>query len=157
MTFGKDRRHAFPVHLSARLTEMSRRKIILTADDFQRLESLLGSNVARVAGNSERLDELRAELDRAKVVPRHKVPRDLVTMESTVAVRDLETAEVETYTLVYPDRADIARQMLSILAPIGTAILGYRVGDEIQWRVPGGSRRLEIEQLLFQPERDSMP
>lgn len=130
-----------------------RRQIILTIEDHQRLETLLTSNLARIAGDTVRLDELRAELDRARVVPQCEVPGDVVTMNSTVALRDLDTNELETYTLVYPDRAAIANNKLSVLAPIGTAILGYRVGDELKWRVPAGWRRLKVEQVIFQPER----
>ena len=133
---------------------MTRRKIILTTEDYQRLEMLLTSNLARLVDDSVRLDELRTEMGRARVVPRQEVPNDVVTMNSTVALRDLETNELETYTLVYPDRADIANHKLSVLAPIGTAILGYRVGDELRWRVPDGWRRLKIEEVTFQPERD---
>jgi regulator of nucleoside diphosphate kinase len=99
------------------------------------------------------VDELQVELDRAQVVPQRDVPKDVVTMNSTVALRDLDTNELEIYTLVYPDRADIANDKLSVLAPIGTAILGYRVGDEVKWRVPAGWRRLKVEQVIFQPER----
>lgn len=132
---------------------MTRRQVILTTEDYQRLESLLTSNLARIAGDTERLNELRAELDRARVVPQGEVPQDVVTMNSTVALRDLDTDDLETYTLVYPDRADIANYKLSVLAPIGTAILGYRVGDELKWRVPAGWRRLKVEQVIFQPER----
>jgi regulator of nucleoside diphosphate kinase len=75
-------------------------------------------------------------------------------MNSTVSLRDLGTNEVETYTLVFPECADIANNKLSVLAPIGTAVLGYRVGDEFRWRVPEGWRKLKIEQVIFQPERD---
>lgn len=133
---------------------MTRRKIILTTEDHQRLEMLLTSNLARLVDDSVRLDELRSEMGRARVVPQHEVPNDVVTMNSTVSLRDLETNDLQTYTLVYPDRADIANHKLSVLAPIGTAILGYRVGDELRWRVPDGWRRLKIEEVTFQPERD---
>jgi regulator of nucleoside diphosphate kinase len=132
---------------------MMRRQIVLTIEDHQRLKSLLTSNLARLVGGTVRVDELQAELDRAQVVPQSDVPKDVVTMNSTVALRDLDTNELEIYTLVYPDRADIANDKLSVLAPIGTAILGYRVGDELQWRVPAGWRRLKVEQVIFQPER----
>jgi regulator of nucleoside diphosphate kinase len=132
---------------------MTRRQIIITTEDYQRLEALLTSKVARFVSGSDRVDELQAELNRARVVPQDSVPADVVTMNSTVTLRDLDTSEIETYTLVYPDRADIANDQLSILAPIGTAILGYRVGDELRWRVPEGWRRLKVEQVVYQPER----
>jgi regulator of nucleoside diphosphate kinase len=105
------------------------------------------------AGSNRHLAELIAELQRAEVVPSDEVPSDVVTMNSTVVLRDLDTGEEETYTLVYPNHADIARNRLSVLAPIGTAILGYQVGDVVRWRVPAGMRRLRVEDVLFQPER----
>ena len=67
--------------------------------------------------------------------------------------RDLDLDEVEEYELVYPADADLERNRISVLAPIGTAILGYRVGDVIEWKVPAGLRRLRVEEVLYQPER----
>jgi regulator of nucleoside diphosphate kinase len=134
---------------------MTRRQIVITAEDYQQLDSLLASKVVRLINGSDSLDELQTKLDRAQIVPQDDVPSDVVTMNSTVALRDLSTNEVKTYTLVYPDRADIANYKLSVLAPIGTAILGYRVGDEFRWRVPQGWRNLKVEQVIYQPERDS--
>ena len=86
-------------------------------------------------------------------IPGSRITTEM-TMDSIVVLRDLDSNETETYTLVYPDRADIANHQLSVLAPIGTAILGYRVGDELRWRVPKGWRRLRVEQIPYQPERD---
>lgn len=132
---------------------MLRRKIIMTAVDHRRLEDLLASETAHVVGPAEWLADLQVELNRAKIVSPDDVPENVVTMDSTVMLRDLDTDEVEMYTLVYPDRADIANGRLSVLAPVGTAILGYQIGDEVTWRVPAGWRRLRIEQILYQPER----
>jgi len=133
---------------------MNRRAIIITAEDHQHLESLVNSDVLRLVSGSDRIDELQVELSRAQIVPKDQVPADVVTMNSTILLRDLDTNETDIYTLVYPDRADIANQRLSVLAPIGTAILGYRVGDDFRWRVPAGWRRLRVEQVIFQPEGD---
>lgn len=135
---------------------MTRRQIIISTEDYQQLKTLMASNVARLVNGSDRLDELQAELDRAHIMPVDEVPSDIVTMNSTVSLRELVTNEVETYTLVYPDRADIANHKLSVLAPIGTAILGYRVGDEFRWRVPHGWRNLKVQQVICQPERYGM-
>lgn len=132
---------------------MSKRKIVLTEADHERLESLLDSEFARVISPIEYLEGLRAELKGAEIVAPSRVPRNVVTMNSTVTLRDLETNERETYTLVYPEQADIANDRLSVLAPVGTAILGQRVGDELEWRVPAGWRRLKVQRVLFQPER----
>ena len=133
---------------------MTHKQIIVTAEDYQQLKNLLASNVVRLVNRSNGLNELRGELDSAQIVPRDQVPSDVVTMNSTVSLRDLATDEVETYTLVYPERADIANSKLSVLAPIGTAILGYRVGDKFRWRVPEGWRSLKIEVVIYHPERD---
>jgi len=133
---------------------MTCRKLIITADDYGGLEFLLKSKIARTVSASDRLDELQVELNRAQVVSRDDVPGDVVTMNSTVTLRDLETNELEIYTLVYPNRADIANHNLSVLSPIGTAILGYRVGDEVGWPVSDGWRRVQIEQIVLQPERE---
>lgn len=74
-------------------------------------------------------------------------------MNSKVRLRDLDTEETETYTLVYPDKADASDGRISVLAPVGTAIIGYQVGDTIDWPVPAGLRRLKVEAVLYQPER----
>jgi regulator of nucleoside diphosphate kinase len=100
------------------------------------------------------LDDLRAELDRPEIVRPEDVPHNVVTMNSTVVLRDVDTKERETYTLVFPDAADIANDRLSVLAPVGTAILGERIGDVVRWRVPQGWRRLKVERVIYQPERE---
>jgi regulator of nucleoside diphosphate kinase len=132
---------------------MPKRKIIITQSDYEYLEELLSSKLIQAIGPSDYLEGLAAELARAEIVEPERVPKTVVTMNSTVKLRDLETNEVETYTLVFPEKADIANNNLSVLAPVGTAILGQRVGDAIRWRVPGGWRRLKVERVLYQPER----
>ena len=135
---------------------MTKRKIVLTEADHERLEALLDSEFAQVISPIEYLEDLRTELKAAEIVAPHRIPRSVVTMNSTVTLRDLETNERETYTLVYPEQADIANDRLSVLAPVGTAILGQRVGDELTWRVPGGRRRFKVQRVLFQPEREGV-
>jgi regulator of nucleoside diphosphate kinase len=136
---------------------MAKPTIVITEADLDRLSTLLASEFAKVISPVEYLDDLRAELSKARIVQPDKAPRNAVTMNSTVTLRDLETGERETYTLVYPDRADIANNRLSVLAPVGTAILGQRVGDEITWKVPSGWRRLKVQRVVSQPEREGLP
>lgn len=135
---------------------MARRKIFITETDRERLEAVLASEFARAIGPSDHLDDLRAELDRAEIVRPEDVPHNVVTMNSTVSLRDRVTKEKETYTLVFPNSADIANNRLSVLAPIGTAILGQRLGDVLRWRVPQGWRQLKVEHILYQPEREGL-
>jgi regulator of nucleoside diphosphate kinase len=129
------------------------RKIYITQSDHQKLEALLSSRFVEVLGSSVDIDDLTVELGRAEIVSPDELPDDVVIMNSTVALRDLDTGERETYTLVFPQQADIAEGRLSVLAPIGTAILGERVGAEVTWRVPAGWRRLCIEKVADQPLR----
>lgn len=134
----------------------NRRHIIITKEDHERLENLFASGFATAFSDKPYLQSLRGELNIAKVVSPDEVPSNVVTMNSTVRLRELRTKEIETYTLVYPKDADIATNKLSVLAPIGTAILGYRVGDRVEWKVPRGMTRFKIEELVFQPERDGV-
>jgi regulator of nucleoside diphosphate kinase len=142
------------VRHSAMLTEgRTDRKIVVTETDLRRLSQMLDSEFAATVVPRRYLNDLRRELERAEIVPADDVPDDVVTMDSTVILRDLDTGEPETFTLVYPQQANIAENKLSVLAPVGTAILGFRVGDVIRWKVPDGHRRLQIEEVLYQPER----
>lgn len=93
------------------------------------------------------LARLRDELGRATIIDPAALPQDLVTMDSRVRFEDLGTGEIEEYTLTFPGKADIAEGRLSILAPIGTALLGYRTGAIVDWPTPGGIRRLKIHHV----------
>ena len=131
---------------------MAKREIVITSLDEKRLTAVLNSPAIQRGPDRERLAELRAELERAVIVEPGEVPADVITMNSKVRVRDRATQEVHEYTLVYPHEADITEGRISVLAPIGTALLGYRAGDVIEWQVPSGTRILEVESVLYQPE-----
>lgn len=127
--------------------------IYITEVDRRRLEKLieLAGERGRRA-NHQYLATLEEELDRAETVAPRDVPADVITMRSTVRLRDLNTGEEMVYTLVFPTEANYDEGKISVLAPVGTAMLGYRVGDAIEWQVPSGLRRLKVEELLYQPE-----
>jgi regulator of nucleoside diphosphate kinase len=133
-------------------TAMAHRRIVITENDMLRLKRLVqqGRNAARRDHN--RLAELDHELDRAEVVGAEDLPPDVVTMQSTVRVRDVDTGKTVVYTLAFPAEADIEKNRISVLAPIGTALIGYRAGDRVEWPTPGGVKRLQIEEVIFQPE-----
>jgi regulator of nucleoside diphosphate kinase len=131
---------------------MKNRDIYITDQDTQQLRNLL--EVARRFNYHDRADlaELEAELGRAQVIASTEVPPDVITMNSTACLIDLETGEEMVYTLVFPHDADIEQDKISVLAPIGVAMLGYRVGDILEWPVPGGVSRLKVKEVLYQPE-----
>ena len=121
-------------------------QIYLTQDDMDRLLALVD------AYPGKRFDRLEAELLRAHVVPREKIPPDVVTMNSRVVFEN-ESGERREVTLVYPGSADIDAGRISVLVPIGTALLGLRVGQSIDWEGPGGAKqRYRIAAVPYQPE-----
>lgn len=131
---------------------MSGKPIHITQLDLERLSKLLFDAQFTDYRRSEYLERLRIELDRAVVVSPEDIPGDVVTMNSTVSIEDLDSGEEEIYTLVFPENADLSQGKISILAPIGTAMLGYEVDDSFEWAVPSGTRRLRIKRILYQPE-----
>lgn len=120
------------------------RNIVITRSDRDKLGKLIES--AR-STDREHLEVLRAELDRAEVLDGDKAPRNVVVMNAWVTITDLDTGLMHEYQVVFPRDADLARKKVSVLAPIGTALLGYQTGSEIEWRVPGGVRRFRIDSV----------
>jgi regulator of nucleoside diphosphate kinase len=128
-------------------------KIYITEFDQKRLKGLI--NYARKAWDKravQHLDDLDEELERAEVVTPEEVPADVITMNSTFRLKDLETGEGVVYTLVFPGKTEFSNGKISVLAPVGIAVLGYRVGDIVEWQVPAGFKRFKVEGILYQPE-----
>lgn len=132
---------------------MRQNPILVSEADADRLRALLGAQDDS-AHDQAHLHQLKAELERAIVRLAEEVPADVITMHARVRVRDLATGREDEYTLVLPTEADIAARRVSVLAPLGTALLGYREGDEVEWRMPGGLRRLRIVQVTREPVSD---
>ncbi|GMU44283.1 MAG: nucleoside diphosphate kinase regulator [Xanthomonadales bacterium] len=128
-----------------------RPRIILSTLDAERLERLLESLPADAFPGR---DELESELDRAELVAPREIPPTVVTMNSTVRFSVQSTGQEFALTLVYPKDVDASPGRISVLAPVGSALLGLSQGDEIEWPGPGGSTlRLRIVEVLYQPER----
>jgi regulator of nucleoside diphosphate kinase len=126
--------------------------IYITELDYNRLSGLIDRTRERNVADREYLNKLEAELDRAEIVGQKDIPADVITMRSKVRLKDLVSGESNTYSVVFPTEANFAEGKISVLAPIGTAILGYRQGDTIEWPVPSGLRKLKVEEVLYQPE-----
>jgi regulator of nucleoside diphosphate kinase len=129
-----------------------RRKIYATEHDVRLLEELIRDAGATQYRGSRYLDDLRDELDRAVIVKSTEIPGDVITMNSKVSLEDTQTGEEIIFTLVYPEDANLLEDKISILAPMGTAALGYRVGDRFEWETPDGIRSLRVRKILYQPE-----
>ena len=119
--------------------------IVISEPDARVLRGLL----ARAANghDQEHLEELSQELERAQVLESAQVAADVVTMHKPLRVVDLSNGVRMELTLVSPVEANVSARRISVLAPLGAALLGYRQGDEVQWVMPGGVRRLRIESV----------
>ena len=125
---------------------MTSNEIIITDVDLQRLLHVLDLH------DTPASDALATELHRAVVVTRANVPADVITMNSEVTYEDCVTAQRRTVRVVYPKDADATNGRVSVLAPIGSALLGLRIGQEIEWQVPTGTKRIRVVDVRYQPE-----
>ena len=133
---------------------MKKHNIIITAPDHARLSDMIA------LGNLSERDEmhaLEAELERAEIVTPEAVPLDVITMNSRAVLLDLDTGERMEFTVVFPNEADLEESKISVLAPVGTGMLGYRIGDSFERRAPYGMRRLRVIDVTFQPEAALAP
>jgi regulator of nucleoside diphosphate kinase len=130
---------------------MARDTIVITEPDRHKLSALIQD----LRDRGEEIlyaNELAQELARARIVTPDETDPGVITMNSRFRLTDLDDQETEEYTLVFPHEADIGKRRISVLSPVGTGLLGYRKGDVVEWPVPDGTRRLKIEDILYQPE-----
>jgi len=127
----------------------SKPPIVISSLDMERIEALLERMPPVQAAQYE---ALRGELDRADVVQPSDMPADVVTMNSVVTFKDDDSSDELTISLVYPSGAGVPGTV-SVLAPVGSALLGLRVGQHIEWPTPDGRRRhLRVLEIEYQPE-----
>jgi regulator of nucleoside diphosphate kinase len=120
--------------------------IIVTDRDLERLlPMVIGMPLAAT---------LEDELDRAVVVEQRAVPPDVVTMNSQIVYEDCATGARRDVELVYPGDSDAARGRVSVMAPVGSALLGLRVGQQIEWKLPTGTRCMRVVEVRYQPEAE---
>ena len=131
---------------------MKGRDIWVTDFDLERLRKLLAGTRLWSSRDREHLERLDEELGRAHVVSATDIPPGVVTMNTRLRLRDLDSGKDMSFTLVFPSDADVEQGKISVLAPLGTAVLGFRRGDAFEWRMPGRVRRLKVEEVLYQPE-----
>ncbi len=124
--------------------------IYLTQKDYERLHLLVQNQ--RAAGPAALVEPLCRELRHAKIIPSEEIPVDVITMNSLVRLREIKSGTIMELTLVYPKNADVATRKISILAPVGSAILGRKVGQEVECAAPRGTLTYQVEEVLYQPE-----
>ncbi|NDY71852.1 nucleoside diphosphate kinase regulator [Desulfobacter hydrogenophilus] len=128
------------------------KELLITKFDLDRLESLLDLYWGHNGFDEKNLESLEKKISNCIVVPPEFIPNNIITMNSTFTVENEVTNEKKTYTLVFPEDADIKGNKISILAPIGIAILGHKVGQSIEWVAPSGLKKLKFIKIHYQPE-----
>jgi len=120
-------------------------KIALLAEDYERLSLLARAAMSKMP---ELADGLAEELERAHVLPKGRQSKDIVSMGSAVEFRDNTTGKSRRVILVYPEQADISQGRISVLTPVGTALIGLSAGQSITWKTRlGESRQLTVIQI----------
>jgi regulator of nucleoside diphosphate kinase len=126
-----------------------RKQIFMTKPDVQRLERLVETRFPAADAGVQALEQ---ELERAILVDPEKIARNVVTMNSRVLIQDLDRNSELVVTVVFPSEANAEQNRISVLAPLGTALLGRRVGQRVTFDAPGGGRRVRIVAIEYQPE-----
>ncbi len=128
---------------------MNRHSIVISDADMAGLNRLVTALRHSLFRDRLPLESLNQTLENAEVASSEGIPRDIIRMNSRIRVLDLDTGKKQVYTLVFPEHADISTGLISVLAPVGIALLGRRQRDIIEARVPGGIRRLRVERVLY--------
>jgi len=133
---------------------MQQQTIQVTDIDSRRLQGFLKGSKLAATRDSSSVDWLERHLDDAEVTPASHIGPDVVTMNSQVLVSDVDSGETFEFEVVFPHIADAASGKISVLAPLGMAVLGRRVGEKFEWEFPVGVRWLRLDRVLYQPERE---
>ena len=123
-------------------------RLILLIDDYKLLNSYLNGRYGKTAFDRRNAEELQMELKRAKLVSKDDFPEDVVRLNSRVCIRPEGKEEQMELMLVTPDKADIKEKKISIMAPIGTALIGFRQGEVVKWQVPAGQQTFTIVKVV---------
>ncbi|MEO5995729.1 MAG: GreA/GreB family elongation factor [Chitinophagaceae bacterium] len=125
-------------------------QLVLTSEDYKLLNSYLNGMGSKTAFDQKNADDLKTELKKAKIVAKEDFPLDVVRLNSKVTIKAEDKNQIMELMLVTPDKANIKEKKISILAPIGTALIGFRQGQKIKWQVPAGNRTFTILEVTNQ-------
>lgn len=128
------------------------KEISVTKVDYSRLNALILQKLDTNSNSIRELNHLNIEIKRAQKVDSKKISPDIITMDSQVQVTFLSNSQSKVVRLVYPEKASLKDGQISVLSPLGCALLGYRKGDIVSFNTPGGLQTVRIDKILFQPE-----
>jgi regulator of nucleoside diphosphate kinase len=125
----------------------TKQQLIIKKEDFDIIKSYLKNGGKRSSFDRFNVRELEEELKKAKLVSKENFPESTVGLNSTAVIKDIETNRVLSITVVTPDKADINQRKISVLSPVGTALLGFQKGRQINWEVPAGKKKFVIMEV----------
>ncbi len=131
---------------------MTMNTLILNKLDFLRIQKCIDEAKQLKSITITESDNLMKELNSAKIVEPEKIPSNVVTMNSIVKISFLNSNQQIQFQIVYPKQANVKEKKISIFSPIATALIGYQVGDEVEWLVPAGLTKIRIDKIIYQPE-----
>jgi regulator of nucleoside diphosphate kinase len=127
-------------------------KIILNRLDYERIKKCIKDAQLFKSISKREAETLMQELDAAKILEPEEIPSNVVTMNSIIKMSFVNSGKQVRFQIVYPDKADIRENKISIFSPVATALIGYKTGDEIEWIIPAGITRIRIDEIIYQPE-----
>ena len=119
-------------------------QLVLMKDDYDLLKTYLNNRSGKTTFDRQNAEDLFAELKKAKLVSKDEFPADVVRLNSTVCIKSDDKDYIMELTIVTPDKADIKERKISIMSPIGTALIGFRQGQNVKWQVPSGKKTFTI-------------
>jgi len=127
-------------------------ELIVNRLDYARIRKCIGDAKQFKSITNVEAERLMKELDSARILEPENIPSNVVTMNSIVKLSFVNTNKQVQFQIVYPDKANIKENKISIFSPIATALIGYKINDEIDWIVPAGLTKLRIDEIIYQPE-----
>jgi regulator of nucleoside diphosphate kinase len=119
-------------------------RLMLTKEDYEIIMSYIKRRLPIISFNRRDAEDLETELKRAKLVDKNELPADIVRLNSIVTIKEEKENKVMELTVVTPEKANIKQRFISIMSPIGTALIGFRKGQKVRWKVPAGKKTFTI-------------
>ena len=126
----------------------NKNNIVLRKDDYDVMSAYLRGTAATKTFDKVNVEELQSEMKRATVVAKNVFPKNVVRLNSTVLIKDEIDDKILELTVVTPDKADIRYRKISFMAPIGTALIGFKEGEKVKWNVPSGKKEFVIMKVI---------
>ncbi|MGZ8511463.1 MAG: GreA/GreB family elongation factor [Chitinophagaceae bacterium] len=137
-------------------TTATKSKVILLREDYDLLNAYFQSGrPTPVVNEKQNFKSLSEELSKATILTKNKFPEDVIRLNSTAIIKDTDTNRVITVTIVMPEQADVKKNKVSVLAPVGTALIGFKKGQQVVWPVPSGTKKFMIMEVYNSPSIES--